>query len=125
MELGDLQAEILGVLQRHGSATAREVLSDLGKERKLAYTTVSTVLDRLYHKGIVGRKKEFGKGGQRYLYAPKVRGWIRRAIIDRTLDRLLDAFGPAVLPAIYNRLQRISKEDSEQPVPKMSRKRGR
>ena len=38
--------------------TVREVLQDLQRPRKLAYTTVMTVLARLAEKGLLGRRRE-------------------------------------------------------------------
>lgn len=51
---GALESEILGVLWRsEGALTAAEVRSQLAGD--LAYTTVMTVLGRLYDKGMVRR----------------------------------------------------------------------
>ena len=44
--------------------SVREVLEDLRGERRLAYTTVMTVLDNLHRKGWVTRHQE----GRAYLY---------------------------------------------------------
>lgn len=62
---GELEAEILGVLQRAGSALSPgEVRDRVGGP--LAYTTVVTILSRLHDKGILERHKS----GRAYLYAP-------------------------------------------------------
>ena len=47
-------------------ATIREVVADLSSERKLAYTTVQTVMDNLHRKGVVSREP-FGRA---YRYTP-------------------------------------------------------
>ena len=47
-------------------ATVRQVLDDLTHDRKLAYTTVMTVMDNLHTKGVLTRKAE----GRAYLYTP-------------------------------------------------------
>ncbi len=46
--------------------TIREVLAYLSGERKLAYTTVQTVMDNLHRKGVVSREP-FGRA---YRYTP-------------------------------------------------------
>ena len=46
--------------------SVREVLDDLRGDRVLAYTTVMTVMDNLYRKGWLTRKRE----GRAYLYRP-------------------------------------------------------
>ena len=54
--LGPLEAELLGVLwSADGFLAAPEVHERLAAARPVAYTTVSTVLIRLWHKGHVER----------------------------------------------------------------------
>ena len=47
MELGDLEAAVLGSVLRLNRASARQVVKDLEPSRGLAYSTISTTLDRL------------------------------------------------------------------------------
>lgn len=47
-------------------ATVREVLEDLARDRKLAYTTVMTVMDNLHRKGVLTREVD----GRAYRYTP-------------------------------------------------------
>jgi len=57
--LGSLEAEIMEILWRHnGWLTAPEVHQQLNERRDLAYTTVSTVLIRLWNKGLLERQRE-------------------------------------------------------------------
>lgn len=46
------------VWDRGGWLTTREVLDDLTGQRKLAYTTVMTILVRLWRKGLLERRKD-------------------------------------------------------------------
>ena len=56
--LGHLEEEVMSSLWSRGEATGKEVLADLiSKKRKVAYTTVLTVLDRLYKKELVKKEK--------------------------------------------------------------------
>ena len=110
MSLGDLQSDILGSLQKLGKASVREVLEEIGEDRKIAYTTVSTVLDRLYRKGLVKRTKTIGRGGTRYLYSYAATANTRTSLVRRSLDQLVSAFGPSIVPTIYDNLDLISKE---------------
>ncbi len=64
---GELEAEVLGVLWGAGSAlTPSEVNERLGGE--LAYTTVMTVLSRLWSKGLLERTRH----GRAYAYCALV-----------------------------------------------------
>ena len=47
-------------------ASVREVLDDLAVDRKLAYTTVMTVMDNLHRKGVLTRTQD----GRAYIYSP-------------------------------------------------------
>lgn len=63
------ELEVLGALFRRGSGTVREVLDDLaGQGRRLAYTTVLTLLSRLEKRGYVHCNRD----GQAHLYRPRI-----------------------------------------------------
>lgn len=65
--LGDLEAVVMDRLWTRGRpATVREVLDDLARDRKLAYTTVMTVMDNLHSKGLLTREAD----GRAYRYTP-------------------------------------------------------
>lgn len=66
LEVGPLELEVLGIL----NSTEEQSVSDIQNALKrsghdLAYTTVMTVLVRLYNKGLLTRKKE----GRLFLYS--------------------------------------------------------
>jgi len=111
MSLGELQAHILGALQKLGKASAREIMHELGNKRHVAYTTVSTVLDRLYRKGLVKRSKVIGRGGVKYVYSSATPVDMQTNLVQRALNQLVSAFGPSIVPTIYDSLEQISKED--------------
>lgn len=90
-----LEAEIMRVVWEKKSATVREVWQELRSQgKRLAYTTVMTVMVRLHEKGILSRVKE-GKG---YRYFPnQPRETLIRKFIDALVDRVIDVFGePAI-----------------------------
>ena len=121
MSLGELQADILGSVQKLGSASVRQVMQEIGVERKVAYTTVSTVLDRLYRKGLVKRVKTSGRGGTRYLYSYAATPNVRTSLVQRALTQLVSAFGPSIVPTIYDSLDQISKEKTGKLKRKINR----
>ena len=123
MSLGELQAEILGAIQRLGKASAREIMSEIGAQRPVAYTTVSTVLDRLYKKGLVKRSKMVARGGAKYVYSYAAPAEMRATLVQRALSQLVSAFGPSVVPTIYDSLDQISKEDTAELKKKVTKAR--
>ena len=111
MALGELEADILGAVQKLGKASAREVMEELSA-RHLAYTTISTVLDRLYQKGMLKRMRVIGRGGTKYIFSSSSSADLRASIVNKALDRLVSAFGPSIVPTIYDSLNEISKEEA-------------
>ncbi|MDQ3353045.1 MAG: BlaI/MecI/CopY family transcriptional regulator [Actinomycetota bacterium] len=66
--MGELEASVMDVLwDRGGSLTPGEVHQVLGAERPLAYTTVMTILVRLWQKGRLDRQRD----GRAYAYRPR------------------------------------------------------
>ncbi len=54
--LGELEAEIMEIIWKLKSASVRDVFDKLKKHRKIAYTTIMTIMGRLVEKGILKRK---------------------------------------------------------------------
>jgi predicted transcriptional regulator len=120
MELGDLEAAVLGSILRMNKASVREVVKDLEPSRGLAYSTISTTLDRLYKKGMLEREEEVGRGGSRYIYtirSEKVKGRVVKGVVDR----LLTAFGPSVLSTLNDYVDDIPKKEMERLEEKIQR----
>ena len=66
-ELGHLQTAIMEALWELGEATVQQVLDQLSRKKKLAYTTVLSALQKLEKAGWVKHDKE----GRTYVYRPK------------------------------------------------------
>src|SRR5687767_8274781 len=62
------ELEIMTVLWRLGESTAAGVQEALAPRRRLAYTSVSTMLRILEQKGVVASRKE----GRGHVYVPRV-----------------------------------------------------
>lgn len=56
---GELEAEIMEILWDRGPLKGKDIFEATKDKRKIAYTTVLTVLDRLSRKGFVKKKKKF------------------------------------------------------------------
>lgn len=112
MEFGELEAEIYGIVKRSGEIAARDVLDKVNsKGASLAYTTVSTTLDRLYKKGLLKRKGAPARGGLKYLYHSAEDPKVQKEVVRSAVDKLVNAFGPTVVSAIYERLENISPSE--------------
>ena len=49
---------MIRVLWKRGEASTAEVVSDLGVKRRLAQTTVATLLTRLSRRGVLGQRRD-------------------------------------------------------------------
>lgn len=67
-DLSDLQLAIIRVLWDKGEASAAEVQTALQRTRRLAITTVSTLLARLEKKGVVSHRAD----GRTFVYRSRV-----------------------------------------------------
>jgi BlaI family penicillinase repressor len=82
--LGELQRAVMEIVWRRGEASVHDVLKELGPRKKLAYTTVLTVLQKLEKAGWLAHRNE----GKSYIYTPtasreeagagSVRGFLKR-----------------------------------------------
>lgn len=85
--LGNLETDVMGVVWELGRASVQDVKDNLEPRRKLAYTTVMTVMSRLAEKGMLKRQKE----GRAYVYTPaasreKVAGSLLRSMVNQLYD---------------------------------------
>jgi predicted transcriptional regulator len=66
---GELENQVLEVVwAAPGPVTPRDVHTSMGNTRTLAYTTVMTILVRLWHKGLLDREP----AGRAFAYRPRV-----------------------------------------------------
>lgn len=120
---GELEAVIMDRLWNwNHAATVREVLEDLATQRRIAYTTVMTVMDNLYRKGWLTRELD----GKAYRYRPvssreEYSAELMREVLAgsgdevatllRFVDRMTDQEASAVRSALRGR-QRTDKRES-------------
>ena len=105
-----------------GPQTVTEVQDALNAsgDRVLAYTTVMTILVRLYEKGLVKRYKE----GRHYRYSPAVEEASLSAELGRReLNRLIERYGVASVAGfaaelgeleLADRLAELAREPGDQ-----------
>ncbi len=123
--LGPLEIQVMEVLWSAGECSVRDVVEQL--DRKLAYTTVMTTLDRLFKKGLLDRQK----AERAFLYLPRMSrlGWERQRAGDLVagllsgsqpsrellLSSLVDAVGQhdvSLLEQLEEKIRRKRKEMS-------------
>lgn len=90
-QLGELEREIMEVAWQSDRVSVREVLGQLKKKRQIAYTTVMTVMSRLYNKGLLRRNC---RDEAAYCYWPaQSKKEFFASVSKRTINSLLKSFG--------------------------------
>jgi predicted transcriptional regulator len=103
---GDLESAIMDIMWRWGSQTVRAVLPHL--RRKVAYTTVMTVMNRLVEQGALRRR--MGERGA-FVYAATRSLEEQSADATKTsLQRLVRQYGDAALVQFIEVLDTIPAE---------------
>lgn len=104
--LGELESEIMEIIwQQQAPIAVRDVTQKLQKKRKIAYTTVMTIMGRLLDKGLLTRKPE----GLRYLYQPKVS---QERFIEKSVHHIftttISALGGEAVTHFVKEIQKVS-----------------
>jgi predicted transcriptional regulator len=96
--------------------SVREVLEELAKERTLAYTTVMTVLERLFRKGMLTRVEV----GRAWVYSPA------QSRADYTASVMADTLAGATDKAatLVHFAERVSAREAEQLMKALAGRRG-
>ena len=105
--VGELEYAVLKALWEQSPANVAAVLTTVNDRRRrrdqLAYTTVMTVLSRLYDKGLLDRTK-VGRG---YAYTPRFdEPALVKHLGQQEVDDLLDRFGSVALMQFAAALQK-------------------
>ncbi|MBI2765950.1 MAG: BlaI/MecI/CopY family transcriptional regulator [Chloroflexi bacterium] len=92
--LGDLERQVFLVVRASGRSSVAETVARLGDDgRPLAYTTVMTVMTRLWEKGYLFRQRH----GKAYLYEARDQMEIAGELGGRAVREALEMYGAAAL----------------------------
>ena len=84
--IGSLEADILAIVWESDRVTVRDVYETLRSRRKIAYTTVMTVMNNLVKKHLLNQDKS----NIAYVYTPAISGHeVAYTILDSVVQRLL------------------------------------
>jgi predicted transcriptional regulator len=110
--LGSLEREVLASLRVLNRATAREVRDHLeGRGYPLAYTTVSTILGRLHAKGLVSRRRETCRGGERFVYQYVD---FEKSYLDNVLRGVVSLFGSAGVAHLSEEIKSLKNTEERE-----------
>lgn len=104
---GELEQAIMDVVWRQPSSTVREVVDAL-RQRRVAYTTVMTVMNRLTSHRVLTRQE--GQGGA-FVYHPRLTrdAWCTEAS-KIAIDDIVRRYGAVAMAQFIDRLDRVPSE---------------
>ena len=109
-KLSPLEQEVMIVVWELNSCHARDVVGKFEKTKHLAYTTVATLLNRLYKKGMVNRKNE----GSVFVFSPKSTSEeYSKKIAKSFLHSFFDSFGESALVSFAESVDSLPKDKRE------------
>ncbi|HCC22891.1 TPA: CopY family transcriptional regulator [Candidatus Falkowbacteria bacterium] len=108
--LGKLEAEIMEIVWTNGTVSVRDVVSELEKRKKIAYTTVMTVMTRLFKKNILKRKQDKG-GAFVYLPTKEKKEFVAQAS-EKMIRNFLQEFGDVAVAQFVDVIEMADAEHS-------------
>lgn len=108
--LSELELEVMNVVWELDTCAVRDVLGRISKDKELAYTTIATILQRLYEKGLVTRtNKEFIVH-----YSPKIsKTQYSKTVAGSFFTKFFDSFGDAAIASFAESVDELPKEKKE------------
>ena len=83
--IGPLEADILAIIWERKRVTVRDVYESVREQRKIAYTTVMTVINNLVRKELLTQNR----ASTAYVYTPAITGNdVAGTILDSVVERL-------------------------------------
>jgi predicted transcriptional regulator len=110
--LGSLETEVMRSLRELGEAPAASIRRALAQRgTKVAYTTVATILSRLFDKGLVKRRRETCRGGERYVYRTAE---VEQKYLMNLLRGVVAMFGPAGVVHLNEEIAKLNPSEEQE-----------
>ncbi len=106
--LGTLESAIMDVVWTRGASTVRDVMKALQPQRRLAYTTIMTVMNRLQGDGCLRRSA--GPANAFRYTATEGREVFAARCTRENINALVARYGDAALVQFMAKLERIPPE---------------
>lgn len=104
------ELEIMQIVWRDNTVTVRDVYEELLKRRKVAYTTVMTMMGILEQKGYLKKKH----GERAYIYRPaQPKGKVVGSMVSDFIDRVFDGSAKPLLVHLLEQEQLSEQELTE------------
>jgi predicted transcriptional regulator len=108
--LSPLEQEVMNVVWELETCSIRDVVDKLNQEKKLAYTTVATLLQRLFEKGLVNRNNQ----NSVLSYTPKVsKEMYGKKMAKSFIQTFISSFGEAAIVSFAESIDKLPKDKKD------------
>jgi len=108
--LGKLELQVMKLIWDKGQATVKEVWEELYPEKRLAYTTVATVMKQLEGKKFLNHSEK----ERTYIYHPSIdQKSVSQGLLKELIDGLFDGSAAKLITTLVQGDQ-ITKKDLEE-----------
>jgi predicted transcriptional regulator len=105
--LGELEKAVMEIVWQDKICSVRDVLNKLEKNRKIAYTTVATILHRLHEKDLV--IKEQASTG--FVYKPKLsKEAYTKQMASTFLNKFIGSYGDEAIASFAESVDRLPEK---------------
>ncbi len=110
ISISPLEQEVMNIVWELKTCSIRDVVEKLNQEKKLAYTTVATLFQRLFEKGLVDRISQ----GTVLSYTPKVSKEMYGKKIARSfIQTFMSSFGEAAIVSFAESIDKLPKDKKD------------
>ncbi len=105
--LSNLEQEVMDIIWQLEECTVRDIIEKRAKKKELAYTTIGTIVDRLYDKNFLNRTQK----GKQYAYSPKVtKEEFSKFIATNFLQRFMKNFGDIAIASFAESIDELPEK---------------
>ena len=109
-QLSNLEQEVMDIIWLCKECTIRDVLTEISKKRKIAYTTVSTIIQRLEDKGFIAKNQK----GIAYFYNPKIsKESYSKRVAKSFLKNFVNSFGDTAISSFAESIDTLPKKKKD------------
>ena len=106
--LSPLESEVMGIMWREKSATARTVYTLLKSKHSVNRPTVTSAMNSLCKRGLLKKTISKGRGGLRYVFKVQIsRGRFEREVVGKVIDSLLESYRKTAKKQMREKLKRV------------------
>lgn len=106
--LSPLESEIMGIMWREKSATARTVYTLLKANHNINRPTVTAAMSSLCKRGLLKKIISKGRGGLRYVFKVQIsRGRFEREVVGKVVDSLLESYKKTAKKQMREKLKQV------------------